>query len=187
MSTAAEYWRRGNEAISRENWDYAIEMYSMAVRMAPDNFLFRQSLRFTEYKKHGNGRRGPDRTSPELALIRTRVERHRSRGEWKMMDDACEEGLAISPWDAQLHADLRDATNELGYRDVAKFAYQESLKSDPANRAVNRSLALLLELGKEYAEAITCWQRILKNDPGNREAFGKIRSLKALDDPFSFP
>ena len=52
-----------------------------------------------------------------------------------------DEGV-IRAADPQLGADLGDALAALGYQEVAKFAYEESIKVDGHNTAVNRSLAL---------------------------------------------
>ena len=50
--TAADCWRRGNEAIAKENWDYAIQMYKTSVNLCPENLTYRQQLRFAENKKY---------------------------------------------------------------------------------------------------------------------------------------
>ncbi len=51
---AVDCWRRGNEAMPKENWDYAIQMYKTSVELCPENPTYRQHLRFAESKKHDN-------------------------------------------------------------------------------------------------------------------------------------
>jgi tetratricopeptide (TPR) repeat protein len=176
---AAECWRKGNEALPKENWDYAIQMYSTSVKLIPDSLAYRQSLRFTEYKKYDNNGTGAKLGGMKLMPIRGRTKKARMSKDWAGLDVACEEGLQVNPWDVQLGTDLGDALKELGYQEVAKFAYQEVVKVDPTNVGVNKSLAAILEERAEYNEAIACWKRILKVDPTSGEARSKITALDA--------
>jgi tetratricopeptide (TPR) repeat protein len=176
---AAECWRRGNEALPKENWDYAIQMYSQSVKFVPGNLTYRQSLRFTEYKKYGDNKTGAKMSAMKLMGPRAAIKKCRMGKDWKGVDEAAEEGLKINPWDAQLGADVGDACLVLGHPDCAIFAYEESLKVDKTNVSVNKSLAGLLEERGEYQRAVECWQRILKVDPTSGEARSKITALSA--------
>lgn len=176
---AADCWRRGNEALPKENWDYAIQMYATSVKLVPDNLTYRQSLRFTEYKKYDNNGSGAKMSGMKLMGPRTTIKKCRMSKDWKGVDEAAEEGLKVNPWDAQLGADVGDACLELGYQECAIFAYEESLKVDKTNVAVNKSLASILEERGEYQRAVECWQRILKVDSNSGEARSKITALSA--------
>ena len=41
---AADCFRRGTEAMQKENWDYSIQMFIQAAKLAPEKLLFRQTL-----------------------------------------------------------------------------------------------------------------------------------------------
>ena len=179
IKIAADCWRRGNEALPKENWDYAIQMYGQSVKLVPDNLTYRHSLRFTEYKKYDMNMKGAAMSGMKLMGPRGRIKKCRMSKDWKGVAAAAEDGLAVNPWDPQLGADLGDALKELGYQEVAKFAYEESLKVDKDNIDVNRSLALVYEERSQYPEAVKCWQRILKVEPTNGEARSKITALDA--------
>ncbi|MGQ0637546.1 MAG: tetratricopeptide repeat protein [Planctomycetaceae bacterium] len=176
---AADCWRRGNEAIPKENWDYAVQMYATSAKLVPDNLTYRQSLRFTEYKKYDGNKTGAKMASVRLVGVRGRVKKARLSKNWKDLDQAAEEGLQVNPWDAQLNTDVGDACKQLGYQEVAIFAYRQALEVEPQNKDVNRSLAELLEERGEYAEGVKCWQRILKAEPTSGEARSKITQLDA--------
>jgi len=176
---ARRCWVRGNEAIPKENWDYAIQMYGQAAKMVPNNLTFRQSLRFTEYKKYDNNKKGAAMAGMKLMGPKGRIKKCRMSKNWAGVADAAEDGLAINPWDAQLNADLGDALKELGHIDTAIFSYQQSIEADKLNIAVNKTLAALLEDRGEYKAAIDCWKRILQADPHSGEARSKITSLDA--------
>lgn len=176
---AAKCWRSGNEAVPKENWDYAIQMYGTSVKLVPDNVMYRQSLRGTEYKKYGDNKTGAGMAGMKLMGPKGTIKKCRMSKDWKGVAEAAEAGLQVNPWDAQLNADLGDACKELGYKDVAVFAYTCSLNTDAANVDVNKSLAAILEEKGEYDRAVECWQRVLKVDKTNGEARTKITSLAA--------
>lgn len=176
---AADCYRRGNEAVAKENWDYAIQMYGQAAKMVPDNLMFRQALRASEQKKYNGNGTGGSMTGMRLMSVRGKIKKARYNKDWKVVAEEAEDGLTVNPWDPQLNADLGDAAKELGYIEVAIFAYEESLKADPKNVPINESLALILEERGEYQRATECWQRILKVEPLNGKARSKITGLSA--------
>ena len=176
---AAECWKRGNEALQKENFDYAVQMYGQSVKLCPDNLMYRQSLRGAEFRMYDNNGTGSRMSGMKLMGPRGKVKKSRLSKDWAGLNQAAEEGLTVNPWDAQLNADVGDACTMLGYVDAAIFAYETSLRVDPTNRDVNKSLAALLEDKGEYKRAIECWQRILKIDPASGEARSKITQLDA--------
>ena len=40
---AGDCWRKGAEAMVKENWDYSIKMFGQSVRWVPDNLMYRQA------------------------------------------------------------------------------------------------------------------------------------------------
>ena len=171
-------WRRGNEAIQKENWDYAIQMYFTAVKL-----LSRQShlpavaavCRVQEVQQQRHRRYDGRRCVRWVRRGRSRSAGCRRTGP--ALDVAAEEGLQVNPWDLGFNTDVGDAAKALGYPEVAMFAYEEVLKKDPGNKEVNKSLALVLEERGEYKRASDCWRRILKQEPTNGEARSKITAL----------
>ncbi|MFN0051020.1 MAG: tetratricopeptide repeat protein [Planctomycetales bacterium] len=176
---AAECWRKGNEAVPKENWDYAIQMYAQSVKLVPDNLMYRQSLRGTEYKKYGNNGKGAAMAGMRLMGVKTKLKKLHMSKDWKGSDQAAEEGLQVNPWDPQLSAVVGEACSKMGFLEVAVFAYEESLKADPTSKEINKALAALLEERGEYKRAVECWQRILKIEPTSGEARSKITQLDA--------
>lgn len=176
---AADCFRRGNEAIPKENWDYAIQMYGQSVTLVPDNLMFRQSLRGAEQKKYGGNGSGARLGGMKLMGIRTKLKKEKFSKNWAVVAELAEEGLQVNPWDAQLNADLGEACTALGYQEVACFAYRESLKADPHNEEVNIAFANLMEERGEYEEATACWERVLKAKPNNGVARTKLTHLQA--------
>lgn len=167
---AADCFRRGTEAMQKENWDYAIQMFLQCVRMVPDNLLFRQTLRGCEKKKYGNNKSGAKMGGMKLMGPRGRIRKGQLKKEWKLVDQACEEGLTINPWDSQLNADLGLACIRLEYKEVAVYAYECAVEGDSNNKDLLQRLAELYEARGDFQVAVTVWERICRVDPNDGAA-----------------
>ena len=167
---AADCWRRGNEAMQKENWDYAVQMFHQCVRFEPGNLLFRQTLRGCEEKKYGGNKSGAKMSGMKLMGVRGKIKKAQLKKDWESVEKACEEGLQVNPWDAQLNADLGEALKELEHKEAAAFAYEKSVASEGKNKDTLRSLAELYEERGYYTHAAGVWERITKLDPMDGEA-----------------
>lgn len=176
---AKTLFQKGTEAMAKENWDYAIDMFTDCVKLFPDNLLFRQTLRGVEYRKYGNNKTGAKMGSMRLMPIRGRIKKARMKSDWPTIDQTAEEGLKVNPWDAQLNADMAESCENQGYLDTAIYGYQRAVESEPENVAYLKALGLLLEQKADYNTAIQCWERVLKLEPLNGEARSKIGALRA--------
>jgi tetratricopeptide (TPR) repeat protein len=176
---AADCWKKGTEAMAKENWAYAVAMFSKSVELEPDNVAYRQHLRGVEYRLHKNNKSVGRLASMKLMPVKGRIKKARMQQKWVELDRAAEEGLAVNPWDAQLNADMAEACARLGFQGPAIFGYEKALDEDPGNRDYNRALAKILEDRGEYSRAIECWRRIYKLDPLDSEARSKVTQLEA--------
>jgi tetratricopeptide (TPR) repeat protein len=177
---AAECFRKGNEAMVKGNFDYAVEMHGTAVQLIPDNLTFRQTLRGCEQRMYNNNKKGAKMVGFRLTGIRNKIRKARSKKDWAAQDQAAEEGLTLNPWDAQLNADMGEACYNLGYTEIAQFGYVNAVESEPENKELLRKLAGLYELRGNYSGAIECWRKISKIEPNNREVRSKITGLEAM-------
>ena len=101
---AADCWKRGNEALAREQWDYAVDMATQAMALVPDNVLYRKTLRGATKKKYKDNGNGARMASMKLMKIRGRMKKAQLTKDWPSLDKAAEDGLKINPWDASLNA-----------------------------------------------------------------------------------
>lgn len=163
--------------MARENWDYAIDMFSKSVSLVPDNLMYRQTLRGCERKKYGDNGSGARMASMKLMKVKGRIKKSRMQKDWAAVDRAAEEGLIVNPWDAQLNHDQGQACVELGFSDCALFGLQNAVACDPKSKDHNRALATLLEERGAYNDAIKCWQRIHNLDNDDDLANQKISEL----------
>ena len=182
---ASDCYRKGVEAMEKQNWDLSVEMFLMCARFVPDNLMYRQLLRRSEFKKfNDNGNGAGKLAKSKLIGIRSRIKKAKAKEEWEDVDKACEEGLAINPWDVQLNVDLGTACEARDYTEVAKFALQTAVEVDRNNKALCWKLAELLETRGEYDEASKVWEHICKLDPNDGAARSRLtgsHTKKTLD------
>jgi len=164
-SIAADCWKKSSEAMTKENWDYAIEMSLKAVILVPDNLLYRQTLRGVERRKYNDNGSGARMAGLKLTTIRARIKKGRLTKDWSAVDQAAEDGLKVNPWNAQLLFDLGEAARERGFSEVAANSLRDAVANDRENKNFNRTLAELLEQQGDYDEASKIWQRLSKLDP----------------------
>lgn len=182
---ASDCYRKGVEAMGKQNWDLAVEMFSMSSRFVQDNVGYRQLLRKSQYQKYGDNKTGAGTLAKSKLLgIRNRIKKAKAKEEWEEVDKACEEGLTINPWDVQLNVDLGEAAKAREYSEVARFCFLEARNADPSNKQLNWQLAEILEERGEYDEAAKVWQHICKLDPHDGIARSKLtgaHTKKTLD------
>jgi tetratricopeptide (TPR) repeat protein len=178
---AGECFKKATEAMAKQNWDYACNMFGTAIKMWPDNVTFRQSLRGVQRKKYNNNKTGASMAFLKLNGVRSRIKKARSAKNWAEMDAAAEEGLMINPWDGQFNADLGEAARELGFNEVATFAYEMATAPDsqPENKDFLIALAGMYEIRRDYRKAVSVLEKVMVLDPLNGAVRSKIHALGA--------
>ena len=178
---AADCFRKGNDAMEKKNFDYAVEMYSSSVQLVPDNLMFRQTLRGCERYLYENNKKGATLARLRLRLtgVYRKIRKARSKSNWTAVDQAAEKGLTLNPWNSHLNADMGDACLNLGFTEIAEFGYAIAVENDPENRKFLEKLGGVFELRGNYAKAIECWKKISKLYPNEGEVRAKITGLEA--------
>jgi tetratricopeptide (TPR) repeat protein len=176
---AADCFVKGNQALEKKNFDYALDMHSKTVRLIPDNLMFRKTLRNTEYRMYDNNKSGAKLASARLMGTRNTIRKARSKKDWLAMDQAAEEGLKINPWDPQLNADVGEACYNLGYAEVAEFAYQCASDGNPDSKEFLQRLMEINEDRGNFPKAIECAKRLTKLEPNNGKLRAQLTGLEA--------
>lgn len=176
---AADCWRRATEAMSHQQWDFAVKLFSTSVQLVPDHLAYRQHLRGAQKKMYGDNGSGARMAGVKLMSIRGRIKKAHMKEDWGTIERTAEEGLAINPWDAGLNASLGEACQYLGYPEVAVFAWRMACENDSTNAAYLRSLGRLLAERHEYDEAVACFEKVREIDPMDGEARSMVTALLA--------
>lgn len=181
---ANECYRKGTEAMQKQNWDYSIDMFGKASALDPDNLVFRQARHGCIRKKYDDNGSGARMASMKLMKIRGRMKKARMQKDWEAVSSIAEEGLAVNPWDASLFADLGESAKERELENTAVYCYKKAVEYAPDNMDYNRVLGHLLRSRGEYQEARSCFHRIYqmdKNDSEARQIMGQIDAESVLD------
>jgi len=179
LKGAQEWFRKGTEAMNHQNWDYAIECFGTATKLAPENLLYRQTRHGCIRKKYDDNGSGARMSGVKLMGIRGRIKKCRVRKDWKGVETAAEEGLEVNPWDPHLYFDLGEASYELNNSEIARFAMSRAVELDRENIDFNRKLGHTLHERGEFDGAIACFVRINKLDPMDSDARSMISRLHA--------
>lgn len=178
---AADCMKKATEAMQKGSFDYASQMASTAVKMVPDNLLFRQTLRGCQRKLYKDNKSGASMAFLKINGVRSKVKKARAAKNWPELDAAAEEGLMINPWDGQFNADLGEAARERGFLEVSQFAYETATAADsaPENKDFLIGLATAYELRRDYRKAVSTLEKVMKLDPLNGAVRSKIHALGA--------
>ncbi|MEZ6131330.1 MAG: tetratricopeptide repeat protein [Planctomycetaceae bacterium] len=180
MSSAAQDWfKKGTDAMNRQNWDFAVECFSSSVKMKPDFVLFRQTKHGCCRKMHGDNGTGARMAGMKLMGIRGKIKKARSNQDWQTVDRLAEEGLVVNPWDAQLYADIGMACSELERGEIAKYALGKACELDQTNIEFLKAFGQVLRERGDYKEARRCFERAYKLDPNDGESRSMMSKLDA--------
>ncbi|HEY4260727.1 MAG TPA: tetratricopeptide repeat protein, partial [Schlesneria sp.] len=148
---ASDCMKKATEAMQKGSFDYASQMAGTAVKMVPDNLLFRQTLRGCQRKLYKDNKSGASMAFLKINSVRSKVKKARTAKNWAEMDLAAEEGLMINPWDGQFNADLGEAARERGFLEVSQFAYETATAADsaPENKEFLIGLSSAYELRRD--------------------------------------
>lgn len=176
---ATDCFKRGNEAMIKQNWEYCCQMFRQSVDLVPENLLFRQSLRGVTERRYNSNGTGATGSGLRLMGTRAAIKKNRMQSDWKSVMKTCEDGLALNPWDSGMQADLGDALKALGYLEPALWSYERAVKGDPNNKEYLKTLGFLYEGRGKYDEAIEAFTKVARIDKLDGEARQKVVSLTA--------
>jgi tetratricopeptide (TPR) repeat protein len=176
---ARTFFQYGNEAALKSNFDYAIDMYKQACKLAPSNLSFRQSLRGAQRRKFNNdpskvGMLAGAKNQP----IRMRARSARSKGKHDHALEVCEEAFSNNPWDVATAREAAEGAEAAGYLALAEW-YMESVQAQAKDAEFFRHSAHVHEKNEHWQKAIACWEAVKKLDPNDESANRQINSLSA--------
>ena len=177
---AKAFFGYGNDAAQKGNDVYAAQMYKEACKLAPDNLVYRQSLRGVQRRKFGND---PSKVGRMVGLklqpLRIRIATAKSRQKWGDMLDLCEEVFVSNPWDLTASVDGAEAAENLGLKKVAQYLIEAVIPQGEKDERFLRSAAHFEEFAEDFQKAIWCWDKLKTLIPADEEARKKVNDLTA--------
>jgi tetratricopeptide (TPR) repeat protein len=177
---AMALFEKGDEAARRNNFDYAVDMFTQALKLEPQNLRYRGALRAVERKRYDND---PSKVgwmaATKAKTARMGIGIAKSRGKWAEVIDACEEVFKHSPWDVHAARDAAEAAEHLGFKGLAKWLLESVFTQAGEDAGYMRHLGHVYELHEEWEKAIACWEKVRRMVPGDEEAMRKSKDLAA--------
>jgi tetratricopeptide (TPR) repeat protein len=177
---AQAYFQTGTDAALKKNFDYATNMFREALKILPENLLFRQSLRGVQRLTFNNdpgkvSRLAGARSQPMRLSVRTA----KARSKWLDVLETCEDIFKNNPWDIGASQDAAEAAEHLGHPILARWYLESVHEQGKTDANYLRHLARVYELNEDWERAIHCWEEVKRLAPNDEEALRKTRSLAA--------
>lgn len=174
---------KAREAAERRNYDYAIDLYLQACKLAPDTAVARRELRAVENrqsKEKGTSFVGKVRTG--LAHVQVFV-----LFTFKKYDAAIEkteDALKADPGNVGLLMLLGRACAEQNYLQSAIVTFEDIRNMNAGGKQKRlvvalRELAYVYEADGKVKEAMDTWTTVSRYAPGDRDSTLKLRDLSA--------
>jgi tetratricopeptide (TPR) repeat protein len=177
----AKLIEKGEDALKKKSFDYAIEILLQAVSFAPDNREARELLRKAEMKKYEHSYPGkgvvavfgfPARLGMFVAGLGKK-----GNPEGYMM--ACEKFLTKDPKNKGVNLALGDAAAQAGHLKAAIFAYETAAEHHANDVGILKKLGNLLWKAGEIRKAHEVFDRAVKLNPHDQDAVKARKNLAA--------
>lgn len=179
---AQALFEKGREAALKNNADYAIDMFTQALKIEPENLNFRSHLRGVMRLRYGND---PSKVG-WVAVGKARKARigvgiSKSRGKWADVLEQCEEVFKHNPWDVTTAREGAEAAEQLGLLNLAKWYLESVVPQAGDDVPFLKHIGHIYERHEDWERAIACWEKVRKLAPGDEEALRKSKDLSASE------
>jgi tetratricopeptide (TPR) repeat protein len=177
----AKLIEKGEDALKKKSFDYAIEILLQAVSFAPNSREARELLRKAELKKyeHSYPGKGVIAVFGFPARLGMLVAALGKKGNPEAYMMACEKFLTKDPKNRGVNLALGDAAAAAGHIQAAIFAYETAAEHHAADVGVLKKLGNLLWKGGEIRKAHEVFDRAVKLDPHDQDAVKARKNLAA--------
>src|SRR5947207_2129017 len=183
-----ELYQKGTQALTRQNFEYAIAILNQVLSKDPSCFECRQALRAAQFKKVGNTTSffkkmiGGASSSPAIAKAQMSL-----RKDPIETIQTLEQVLNGDPSNAAAHKLLAEAALAADFPKTACFSYEIILKNSPKdyNVAMDYAQALAKAGQQEKAETVLVdLQRAHPHKPEIGQALKDISARKTLSEGY---
>jgi tetratricopeptide (TPR) repeat protein len=172
---------KGEDALKKRNFDYAISIFLEAVSFAPNERRAREGLRKAELKKYEHAYPSPVMAAifglgARFGMLFSSLSKKTSPEGFMM---ACERYLTKDPKNYRVNMALGDAAALGGHRDAAIFAYETAAEHNPDDVAALKKLAHLLWKTGHIKKAHEVYDRVVALAPKDQEAIKARKNVAA--------
>ncbi|MDB6017028.1 MAG: Tetratricopeptide domain protein [Pedosphaera sp.] len=174
-------YNRGNDAIQRENYDYAIELFTQLLTQDPCFYECRKALRLAQHRKAGTASRGffkkvfsganssPLVAKGQMALRNSPLEALQI-AEQILMSDANSTGGHRLLAEAALAADMPR---------TAIMSLEVVVRNMPKDKSANMQLAEALAKAGEQTKAEKIYAELQREYPNDNDIFMALKNVSA--------
>jgi tetratricopeptide (TPR) repeat protein len=173
------YWLKAVAAIELRNFGYAIDLLQDLLKREPEFLTGRQMLRRAEVTRARTEKKGFFNIAiAPLAVMK--AQRELKKNPRKTIE-LIEKVLEAGPYNPQANMLLKDAAIAADYPEIAIFAMETLLESDPKDLKVLHELGRLYHQYEQSDKAVEVYDRISEIAPTDLEALklGKDASARA--------
>ena len=177
-----ELYEKGNAALQKKNYDYAIAIYNQILSREPGFYPGREALRAVQRGKVGSTGSGgffkkvfgTASASPLLAKAQVQI-----RSDSKDALATCEQILNSDPNNTAAHKLLAEAALLLGFVKTAVLSLEIAYKNNPGDWAIAQRLGEALTQAGQIARAQTVYTEIQKANPHDSAIAMAVKNLAA--------
>lgn len=172
---------KGEDALKKKNFDYAISIFFEAVSFMPNDRRAREGLRQAELKRYAAGY--PSALLIALTTLGARLGMffaglsRKKNPEGFML--ACEKYLIRDPKSRRVNVLLGDAAAEANHVDAAIFAYETAAEQNPNDVSALKKLGRLLWRKGEIHRAHDVMSKVVDLAPHDQDALKDRKNLAA--------
>jgi tetratricopeptide (TPR) repeat protein len=179
--TLRTWFTKGNEALARQNYEYAITLFQQALTQEPGFFDCRKALRAAQFGKQGGGGTGFFRkmisgAGASPAVAKAQVQVHTNPAEALI---TLENALNGDPNSSAAHKLLAEAAMALDLPQTAVLSLEIVHRNSPGNKAVTLQLATALGAAGDTARAEKMLSELLRANPSDGEVNQALKNLSA--------
>jgi tetratricopeptide (TPR) repeat protein len=175
-----DLYQKGNVAMQRQNFDYAIAIFNQVLQREAGFFECRQALRATQFKKVGNSSSffkkvlGGASSSPQIAKAQIIL-----RKEPLEAMQIAEQVLNGDPNSSAAHKILAEAALAANLPKTACLSYEVILKNSPKDYDVSMAYGEALAKTGQIAKAEAMYTELMKAFPHKGEINQALKDLSA--------
>jgi len=175
-----ELYEKGNAALQKKNFDYAIAIYNQVLSTEPGFYPCREALRACQFSKAGSGGGffkkmiGTASASPLLAKAQIQ-----SRSNPAEAMATCEQILNSDPNNSPAHKILADAAMALKLPKTAVLSLEVAFRNNPRDLDTGLKLGEALAEAGQVERAQTVYSDLQKANPGDPTISQALKNVAA--------
>ena len=167
---ARQLWEKGYDTLEKKNFDYAMELLTMALEKEPAFFDCRMALRAAQVKKYESaGKLAKMAASAGAATHMAAAKLALSKKNYFGALNSAEKVLCADPYSSVGHRVIVDAAHALDYPQTMISSLQLLKKANPKDNEVAKELGEALEMLGDWDTAENLMLQLAQTNPEDQE------------------